>query len=64
MSLRDKDFMPREELSSLQIKRLKETVERAYYLVPFYRRKFEEAGIRPEDIKSLDDLKLACYSNS
>lgn len=57
MSLKDKDYMSREELQALQLKRLKETVERVYYLVPFYRRKFEEAGVKPSDIKSLEDLK-------
>ncbi len=57
MSLKEKDYMAREELQSLQLKRLKETVERAYHLVPFYRRKFDEAGIKPSDIRSLEDLK-------
>ncbi len=57
MSLKAKDFMPREEIAAIQLRRLKETVERVYHLVPFYRKKFDEAGIKPSDIKTLDDLK-------
>ncbi len=51
-----KDFMPSEKMKVLQMERLKETVERAYYIVPFYRQKFEEIGITPSDIKALEDL--------
>jgi len=57
MTLKKKDYISREELQALQLKRLKETAERVYHLVPFYRKKFEEAGVKPSDIKSLDDLK-------
>ncbi len=51
------ETLPREALEALQLKRLKNTIERVYNLVPFYKRKFEEAKIKPEDVKSLDDLK-------
>ncbi len=51
------ETMPREALESLQLKRLQNTVERVYSLVPFYKKKLDEAGVKPEDIKSLDDLK-------
>jgi len=51
------ETLPREALEALQLKRLKQTVERVYATVPFYRKKFDEAGIKPDDIKSLDDLK-------
>ncbi len=47
---------PREEIEALQLKRLKQTVERVYHLVPFYKKKFDEQGIHPSQIKSLDDL--------
>ena len=50
------ETMPRRELEDLQIRRLREVVHRAYNSVPFYREKFKKAGIRPEDIKSYDDL--------
>ncbi len=55
--LKQKDFMPREEIEKLQLKRLKETVTRAYHLVPFYRKKFDEVGVKPSDINSLSDLR-------
>ena len=49
--------MPRKELKSLQLKRLKETVKRVYDSVPFYQKKFKELDITPEDIKTLDDVQ-------
>lgn len=49
--------MPREKLEALQLRRLKETVKRCYENVPFYKKAFDEKGIHPNDIKSLDDLK-------
>jgi phenylacetate-CoA ligase len=53
-------FMPAfhslEELSAHQLKGLQWTVNHAYGGSAFYRKKFEEAGIKPEDIKSLDDI--------
>ncbi len=57
MDWRKKDYLSREEIEALQLRRLKETVERVYHLVPFYRQKFDEAGLKPEDVKSLEDLK-------
>jgi phenylacetate-CoA ligase len=47
----------REEMTALQLKRLKETVQRIYHAVPSYRKKMQEIGLTPHDIKSLDDLK-------
>ncbi len=51
------ETMPREALEALQLKRLKNTLERVYNLVDFYRKKLDEAGVKPDDVKSLDDLK-------
>ncbi len=51
------ETLPREALEALQLKRLKAVVERVYATVPFYKRKFDEAGVKPDDIKSLEDLK-------
>jgi phenylacetate-CoA ligase len=48
--------MDREELELLQLTRLRATLERVYRDVPCYRRKFDEAGIKPGNVKSLDDL--------
>ena len=50
------ETMPREELEALQLERLKETVNRVYAKVPAYKKKMDDAGVRPEDIQSLADL--------
>ncbi len=44
------------ELELLQLERLQSTLTRAYRQVKFYRRQFDRAGVRPEDVKSLADL--------
>ncbi|PSQ19815.1 phenylacetate--CoA ligase [Halobacteriales archaeon QS_8_69_26] len=46
----------RERLERIQSRRLRETVERAYENVDFYRRKFSEKGITPEDIEGVEDV--------
>lgn len=43
-------------LEEMQRKKLIATIEHAYANVPFYRRKFSKAGIKPKDVKSFDDL--------
>jgi len=48
--------MERNELRKLQLERLQKVVERVYNQVPFYRRKFDEVGVKPGDIKHLEDL--------
>lgn len=47
----------RESLRELQSQRLREMITRCYEKVPFYRKKLDEAGIKPEDIKTVDDIK-------
>ncbi|WP_340685075.1 phenylacetate--CoA ligase PaaK [Amycolatopsis coloradensis] len=44
------------ELQALQLKRLRWTLRHAYDNVPFYTRKFDEAGVHPDDCKALEDL--------
>ena len=51
------ETLPRPALEALQLKRLQQTVARVYEKVPFYRETFSKAGIRPEQIRSLDDLR-------
>ncbi len=51
------ECMPREKLQELQLERLKRMVNRIYHDVPFYRNKFQEKGLLPEDVKSLEDLQ-------
>lgn len=50
------ETMPREPLTALQTARLKQTLERAYANVPHYRQKFDAAGVKPSDFKSLSDI--------
>ena len=50
------ETLSREEMNALQLERLKETVARVYENVEPYRRKMDEVGVKPEDIKSLADL--------
>lgn len=54
---KEKECMPRKELEELQLRRLKETVYRVYAFVPAYKEKMDQAGIKPEDIRSLKDLQ-------
>ena len=51
------ETLPREDLASLQLRRLQAQVERVYATVPYYRAKMEEAGVEPGDIKTLADIK-------
>jgi len=51
------ETLPREQLAALQLERLKTTVHNAYEHVPLHRRRLDEAGIAPADIRSLADLR-------
>ena len=46
----------REQLNKLQLERLQKTVKHVYDNVPLYRERMDAAGIKPEDVKSLDDI--------
>lgn len=50
------ETMSRDKMRTIQTERLLETVERVYYNVPYYRAKMQEAGVGPENIRSIDDL--------
>ena len=51
------ETMPREQLTALQLAKLRRMTEWAYEKVPFHRRAFDKAGFQPEQLKSLDDLR-------
>ncbi|MGE0155822.1 MAG: phenylacetate--CoA ligase family protein [Geobacter sp.] len=51
------ETLPRAALEALQLKRLQSVVARVYANVPFYRQSFDQAGVKPEDVKSLADLQ-------
>ena len=46
----------RDEVAALQLQRLQWSLKHAYDNVPHYRKKFDAAGVRPEDLKQLSDL--------
>jgi phenylacetate-CoA ligase len=54
-------FMPayrsNKELEALQLSGLKWTVSHAYNGSEYYRKSFDEAGVKPDDIRTLDDLR-------
>ncbi len=50
-------FMPREQLDELHLRRLQRAVKYAYEKTPFYRKLYDEAGLKPEDVRSLEDFQ-------
>ncbi len=50
------ECMSREDMKKLQSEKLVNSVKRVYENVPFYKRKMDEKGVTPNDIKSIDDL--------
>ncbi|HQH24514.1 MAG TPA: phenylacetate--CoA ligase [Bacteroidales bacterium] len=51
------ECMERDDLRYNQERRLRETVERVYFNVPYYRHKMQEAGLGPESVNTLEDLR-------
>ncbi|MGM9572650.1 MAG: phenylacetate--CoA ligase family protein [bacterium] len=51
-----KECMSREEIANLQSARLVKLVDRVYHNVPFYRKKMQEMGLEPGDIKGIEDI--------
>lgn len=50
------EMLPRADLARLQLERLQQVAARVYERVPFFRRRFDEAGLTPGAIRSLDDV--------
>ena len=50
------ECMELDELRKVQGERLRETVERVYFNVPYYRHKMQEAGLAPENIQTIEDI--------
>ncbi|MBM3389932.1 MAG: phenylacetate--CoA ligase [Betaproteobacteria bacterium] len=51
------ETMPREKLDALHLQRVQALCHYAYEHTRFYRRKFDAAGLRPSDIRTLEDFK-------
>ena len=52
----DKECLTREQIDALQVERLQATIRHCMNS-PFYKKKFEEMGIKPEDIKTPADVR-------
>ena len=57
------ECMDREELREIQSIRLRKIVDYVYHNTPFYRKKFQEMGLMPEDIKDIDDIVKLPFTN-
>ncbi|HEY3298357.1 MAG TPA: phenylacetate--CoA ligase [Armatimonadota bacterium] len=57
------ETMSRDELSTLQLERLKATVDWVYKNGAYYRAKMDELGIKPEDITGLEDIQKLPFIN-
>ena len=57
------ETMPVEEIKKLQSKRLVEQIKHVYKNVEFYRNKMDEAGVKPEDIRGIEDLSKLPFIN-
>jgi phenylacetate-CoA ligase len=51
------EIASRDEIAALQLKRLKWSLQHAYKNVPHYRAKFDKAGLHPDDLRRLEDLR-------
>jgi phenylacetate-CoA ligase len=54
---KDAECLSRKDMDSLQLERLKVIVKRAYDNVPFYKKRFDEIGLKPEHIVTLKDIE-------
>lgn len=52
----DIETMPREELEQLQLDRMKWSLRQAYDNIEFFKKSFDDAGVSPDDLESLEDI--------
>ncbi|WP_285906160.1 phenylacetate--CoA ligase family protein [Pseudodesulfovibrio pelocollis] len=57
------ETLPREDMERLQLRRLQALCERVYVNVPFYKKKFDEKGLKPTDIRTLEDVRLLPFTD-
>ncbi len=58
------ECMERDKIKEIQLERLKKTVFYCYERVPFYRNRFDEIGLKPEDIKTLKDVERIPFTTA
>jgi len=56
------ECMSEDEKKQLQLERLQNVVKKAYENVPYYRKRFKELNIKPEDIKTLNGINSNHHS--
>jgi phenylacetate-CoA ligase len=59
---KEMETLPRDELRALQLERFKRQMGYVYERSPFYKKKFDEAGIRPSDINDPDDIQKVPFT--
>jgi phenylacetate-CoA ligase len=59
---REAETMPRERLARLQLRRLRETLKNACANVPLHRARMDAAGVKPADVRSLEDLRALPFT--
>jgi phenylacetate-CoA ligase len=57
------ETLSRDKIKALQLKRLRQTIHKMYNKVPFYKQKFKELCIKPDDIKKLEDIHKLPFTN-
>ena len=60
---KEAECMSEEQKQKLQLKRLQEVVKQAYKNVPYYKKRFDKAGIKPEGIKTLKDIEKLPFTS-
>jgi phenylacetate-CoA ligase len=51
------ETLPREALKAIQVKRLQQVLQRVYHTVGYYKKALDAAKVKPDDIKSMDDIQ-------
>ena len=54
---KERETLPRELIEKLQLERLRKQLAHVHARSPFYRRKLDAAGIKPGDIRTMDDMR-------
>ncbi|MBO6827840.1 MAG: phenylacetate--CoA ligase [Sneathiella sp.] len=57
------EYASRDEISSLQLERMKWSLNHAYENVSMFKQRFDENGVHPSDLKSLEDLAKMPFCN-
>ncbi len=58
------EIKDQKDIERIQLEGLKWTVRHAYENCPFYKKQFDKAGVKPEDIKTLDDIKRLPFTEA